>query len=98
MSASEKLRFELAAPLSPKAIEAQCHAKGVRMGRQRRAVARIVATMRHPFGFDDIFKEARRIAPAISRGTIYLSLRRFRAAGLFRDPVAPTRSQASGHV
>jgi len=84
MSTPEKLRFELATPLSANAMEAQCRARGVRMGWQRRAVARSVAKMRRPFGFDDVFEEARRIAPAISRGTIYLSLRRFRAAGLLR--------------
>lgn len=99
MAVFEKSRFQVTARLSVKALEARCRAKGVHMGPQRRAVARVLAGLRGPFGFDDVLKRARHIAPRISRGTIYLALRRFRAVGLIRAVAASNRrKEARGNV
>jgi Fe2+ or Zn2+ uptake regulation protein len=88
MGARQKARFALNTPLSPEDIEAGCRARGIRIGPQRRAVARALAEIPGPFDFDRVLEEVRRVAPQISRGTVYLSLRRFRSAGLLRGPLA----------
>ncbi|HEY0301202.1 MAG TPA: hypothetical protein VGC36_07720 [Rhizomicrobium sp.] len=96
MSRMAKSTFELVAPLTAEALEARCRAKGIRMGRTRRVVARVVAETGGCFDFDAVFDRARRIAPQISRGTIYLSLRRFQFAGLIRTPGVKAAAKPSG--
>ncbi|MEI9889127.1 MAG: hypothetical protein WDN08_22000 [Rhizomicrobium sp.] len=96
MGASAKSHFELVAPLSPEALVARCRAKGLRMGPTRCAVARVVAGTEGRFDFAQVFAGARAIDPGISRGTIYLSLRRFQFAGLIRGPARNAAPQPSG--
>ncbi len=96
MAALGKSRFELVAPLTLDALKARCRAKGIRMGPTRCAVARVIAETDGLFDFDLVFDRARRIAPQISRGTIYLSLRRFQFAGLIRTPGGNAALKPSG--
>lgn len=92
MPGQPKSAFELVAPLTPEAIEARCRARGLRVGRTRRVVARVVAGIDGRFDFDLVFARARALEPQISRGTIYLTLRRFLSVGVIRMPAA-RRSQ-----
>ncbi len=97
MSVSGKTRFELIEPRSSEALISDCRAAGLRMGSKRRAVARALAEAEGPFDFDSLWARTRRIAPGVSRGTIYLSLRRFRLAGLLRTRLAGAVMPAEQH-
>ncbi|MBS0278026.1 MAG: hypothetical protein JSR81_10415 [Proteobacteria bacterium] len=55
------------------------------MGKTRRVVAQAILDQDDEFDFDTILEAARAIAPTISRGTVYLSLRRFRSIGLIQS-------------
>jgi Fe2+ or Zn2+ uptake regulation protein len=70
-------------------FEEACHKRGIRIGKTRRVVAQAILGQQDVFDFDAILDAARAIEPSISRGTIYLSLRRFRSAGL----IHPERTQ-----
>ncbi|MEJ0025682.1 MAG: transcriptional repressor [Rhizomicrobium sp.] len=91
MGASGKTRFELIGPRSPEALICQCRSAGMRIGRTGSAVMRAVAQAQDPFDFDAVWAGARQIEPAISRDTIYRSLRRLRSVGLIRDHTLNTR-------
>ncbi|MEI9988574.1 MAG: transcriptional repressor [Rhizomicrobium sp.] len=86
MSGPAKARFELTERRSPQAFIDECKAAGIRMGSKRRAIAKALAGIEGLFDFDSVWARIRGVEPAISRGTVYLSLRRFRGAGLIRKP------------
>lgn len=66
-------------------FEEACQKRGVRVGKTRRVVAQAILDQDDEFDFDTILEAARAIAPTISRGTVYLSLRRFRSIGLIQS-------------
>jgi Fe2+ or Zn2+ uptake regulation protein len=66
-------------------FEEACQKRGVRVGKTRRVVAQAILGQDDEFDFDTILEAARAIAPTISRGTVYLSLRRFRSIGLIQS-------------
>jgi Fe2+ or Zn2+ uptake regulation protein len=84
MGASTKTCFELVEPYSVEAFIGHCRASGLRMGRLRGVIARAILQTSAPFDFDALWAAARAIEPSVSRGTIYLSLRRFCQVGLIR--------------
>jgi Fe2+ or Zn2+ uptake regulation protein len=79
-----KTRFVLASSNTLPVFEEACNRHGVRIGRTRRVVAQAIVSQRNVFDFDAILDAARAIEPTISRGTVYLSLRRFRSAGVIQ--------------
>jgi Fe2+ or Zn2+ uptake regulation protein len=76
-----KTRFVRASSNVLPVFEEACHKRGVRVGKTRRVVAQAILDQDDEFDFDTILEAARAIAPTISRGTVYLSLRRFRSIG-----------------
>jgi len=79
-----KARFVLTSSNVLPMFEEACHKRGVRIGKTRRVVAQAVVDAQESFDFDAILDAARAIEPTISRGTVYLSLRRFRSIGLIQ--------------
>ena len=80
-----RLRFESVCKQSPDIFKAACRRHGLRMTGPRALVADIVAGAYGPFDFDFVFARARDREPRISRGTVYLALRRFHAADLIKE-------------
>jgi Fe2+ or Zn2+ uptake regulation protein len=80
-----KARFVLTSSSVLPTFEEVCHQRGIRIGKTRRAVAKAILAQQEAFDFDAILDAARTIEPTISRGTVYLSLRRFRSAGLIQS-------------
>lgn len=85
MGTRGKTRFVLASSNVLPVFEEACQKRGVRVGKTRRVVAQAILDQDDEFDFDTILEAARAIAPTISRGTVYLSLRRFRSIGLIQS-------------
>lgn len=85
MGTRGKTRFVRASSNVLPVFEEACHKRGVRVGKTRRVVAQAILDQDDEFDFDTILEATRAIAPTISRGTVYLSLRRFRSIGLIQS-------------
>lgn len=84
MRPAAKAQFEIARPFTAEEFEALCRRGGLKLPRTQRAVIAAITKTDGPFDFPGLFAAARRLAPTISRNTIYRSMRRMASLGLIR--------------
>ena len=86
----------------PNFIEAQCHAKGMRMTEQRRVIARVLAEADDHPDVEELYRRCVAIDDKISISTVYRTVKLFEDAGIierhdFREGRARYETMRDSH-
>src|SRR5260370_9477014 len=95
-------RRSLVNATTPRAIEAVCSGKGMRMTEERRVIARVLAAADDHPDVEELYRRCSAVDDRISISTVYRTVKLFEAAGIierhdFRDGRARYEQMPDSH-